>query len=432
MKNKFYTLSRMALGLIFFMALASLGIAQTQTITFQNPGLKQGFNLMDSKSSSVEIHYAVNEFFLEDMVANGEQMKSVLLPGAFLPNDEGAPNLGGESRMIAIPQGSTPVLNIKSLSFEKFQNVEVGPAPRLPLESETGPLSYEKNPAIYSANAMYPAQPVRLSEPTAIRGLDMVMLGITPFQYNPVTKELLVYTHMEVEVIFEGGNGQYGENAFRNPYFDAIFSDNLLNYSSLPKIDYAARYASYYGVTDNDECEYIIISPNAPEFLAWADTIRKFRTEQGILTKVFSLNQVGGNTTSAIENFINNAYNNWTIKPITCLLLGDYGTNGDNTVISPIYNNYCVSDNIYADVTGNMMPDVVFSRMTARNSGELQVLITKFLNYERNPPTNPDFYLKPITALGWQTERWFQICSETVGGFWKNKQIGRASCRERV
>ena len=33
-----------------------------------------------------------------------------------------------------------------------------------------------------------------------------------------------------------------------------------------------------------------------------------------------------------------------------------------------------------------------------------------------------NFYDNPITALGWQTERWFQICSETVGGFWKNVQ----------
>jgi len=49
-------------------------------------------------------------------------------------------------------------------------------------------------------------------------------------------------------------------------------------------------------------------------------------------------------------------------------------------------------------------------------------MITKFLNYERNPPTNPDFYDHPITALGWQTERWFQICSETVGGYFANIQ----------
>lgn len=429
MKTKFYHFLRAAKIALLVMIAGSLGFAQSQTISFQNAGAKQGFNLLDAKANVVQLQYAVNEFFLEDLVVDGQTMKSVLLPGAFLPNDEGAPNLAGESRFIAIPQGATPILNVKSLTFEKFQNIEVGPAPRLPLDSETGPLHHEKNMAIYAENALYPAQPIRISEITQIRGVDVVLLGITPFQYNPVTKELVVYHNIEVELAFEGGNGQFGENAFRNPYFDAILSDNLLNYDALPKIDYAARYASYYEATDNDECEYIIISPNGADFLAWADSIRKFRTEQGILTKVFSLTQVGGNTTSAIENFINNAYNNWTIKPITCLLLGDYGTNADNTVISPIYNNYCVSDNIYADVTGNMMPDVVFSRMTARNNNELQVMVTKFLNYERNPPTNPGFYANPVSALGWQTVRWFQICSESIGGFWKNK-LGKDPVRQ--
>jgi hypothetical protein len=74
------------------------------------------------------------------------------------------------------------------------------------------------------------------------------------------------------------------------------------------------------------------------------------------------------------------------------------------------------------------MPDIVMARMTAQNSTHLQTMITKFLNYEKNPPTNPDFYNKPITALGWQTERWFQICSEVVGGFWK-KGLGKNPVR---
>ncbi|MDK2908657.1 MAG: hypothetical protein PWR20_224 [Bacteroidales bacterium] len=430
MKIKFYPLLRVT-STVFLVLLGLWSFSQTQTITLQNANYRQGFNLLDSKSNKVEIHYATNEFLLEDFVANGERMKSVLLPGVFLPNDEGAPNLAGESRYIAIPQGATPVLNIKSMQVQKFENVEVGPAPRLPLESEVGPLHYEKNPAIYSKNAYYPEQPVRISEPTQIRGVDVVLLGITPFQYNPVTKELLVYQNIELEVNFEGGNNRFGDDAYRNPYFDAILSDNLLNYSSLPKIDYAARYASYYGATENDECEYIIITPDGADFQRWADSIKKFRTEQGILTKVFTLTQIGGNTTSAIENFINNAYNNWTIKPITCLLLGDYGTDPTNSVISPIYNNYCVSDNIYADVTGNMMPDVVFSRITARNNNELQVMISKFLNYERNPPMDTSFYNRPITALGWQTQRWFQICSETIGGFFRNK-LGKSPRRQNA
>lgn len=128
MKIKFYPLLRVT-STVFLVLLGLWSFSQTQTITLQNANYRQGFNLLDSKSNKVEIHYATNEFLLEDFVANGERMKSVLLPGVFLPNDEGAPNLAGESRYIAIPQGATPVLNIKSMQVQKFENVEVGLLP---------------------------------------------------------------------------------------------------------------------------------------------------------------------------------------------------------------------------------------------------------------------------------------------------------------
>lgn len=149
---------------------------------------------------------------------------------------------------------------------------------------------------------------------------------------------------------------------------------------------------------------------------------QKFWTEQGILTMVKTLSQIGGNTTLIIENYINNAYNTWTIPPATILLLGDFGSDINSTVISPFYDNYCASDNIYGDVNNDQLPDIVMARITANNEAQLQVMVSKFLNYERNPPTSASFYDHPITALGWQTERWFQLCSETVGGYWKNVQ----------
>ncbi|MBM4157875.1 MAG: T9SS type A sorting domain-containing protein, partial [Ignavibacteria bacterium] len=116
-------------------------------------------------------------------------------------------------------------------------------------------------------------------------------------------------------------------------------------------------------------------------------------------------------------------------KPVAVLMLGDYNPpDANNSVTSPIYNSYCVSDNILGDIDNNQLPDIVMARMTAQDATQLQTMITKFIDYEKNPPTDANFYYKPITALGWQTERWFQICSETVGGFWK-KKMGKLPTR---
>jgi PKD repeat protein len=398
-----------------------------QQFNYPDVSGKSGFTLVDANPAVVRVNYAVPAFSLEDQIVDNVSMKYINLPGNFLFNDEGMPNLPGKGKYIAIPQGSTPKLRIVSQITEIIHNVDIVPAPRIPLDNDNRPVEYKKNMQVYSKNALYPASPVSISEVAQIRGVDAVILGITPFQYNPVTKDLVVYKDLQVELTFEGGNGQFGNDVFRSTWWDPILQDNLLNFSSLPPVDYNARLQTFGKAPLTDECEYIIICPTGPDFLSWADTIRKFRTEQGILTKIFTLDQVGGNTVAAIESFIDNAYNTWTIKPAACLLLGDYGADITKNIISHLYTHPAsypsfASDNKYADVTGDEMPDVIFSRITANDATQLQIMVTKFLNYERNPPVNPRFYDKPITALGWQTERWFQLCSEIVGGYFSSVQ----------
>lgn len=388
-----------------------------QKFTYDDSWSKHGLSLNEAGSANVELTYSIKEFNLEDFDLKGEAMKNIKLPGNMLPNNEGAPNLPGNGRFIAIPEGAEATLEVLSARTEIIKNVEIAPAPRIPLDTEDGPLDYKKDQSIYSKNAFYPEEPFLLSDVQQVRGVDAVMLGITPFQYNPVTKELKVYRDVQVKVNFKGGNGQFGENRLRSRHFESILSDAFINHSSLPEIDFNKKIQNS---TREAGCEYLIVSPNGAEFQQWADSIKRFRIQQGIPTKVVTLDEIGGSDVGTLEAYFNDAYNNWTMPPAAVLLLGDYGSNAENSVISPIYDNYCASDNIFADVDGDHMPDMVFARITARDASELEVMITKFLNYERTPPTDPDFYNHPITALGWQTTRWFQICSETVGGYFKN------------
>jgi hypothetical protein len=402
----------MILGLFLFATLFSYA----DDFKYSDSWGKQGFSLTTQKTSGVEVNYSIQSFTLSKDMINGEAMDVISLPGNLLPNNEGAPNLPGESRFLAIPNGAMAKFKVSSSRTETFKNVEMSPAFRIPWDTENGPLEFNKDQNIYLKNEFYPANPVMLSEVMQLRGVDAVMLGITPFQYNPVTKELIVYRDLKVNVEFEGGTGYFGNDRLRSRWWDPILSDALLNYESLPKMNYNKSYQA----TDETGCEYLIITPNGAEFIQWADSIKKFRTQQGIKTDIVTLGDIGGNNANTIENYINNAYNTWDIVPAACLLLADYGTNAANSITSPMWDNYCVSDNIYSDINNDYMPEIVFARITAQNAAQLQVMVTKFLNYERNPPTAPYFYSHPITALGFQTERWFQICSEAVAGFWEN------------
>lgn len=392
---------------------------------------KQGFNLSGSTVQSTTVIHSVKEFSMNEKEVNGEIWTSLSLPGVFIPGDEGYPDLPGSARYIAIPQGSKAEYRIKNYRTERFRDIDVAPAPNIPMDRDNTPLSYSKKPEVYQNNAFYPESPVILSEPFKIRGVDVVELGIRPFQYNPVTKELLVYRDLEVEVVTSGGNAYYGEDRLRNRHWDRILDNTIMNSSVLPDIDYSSRKPSSKGT----DYEYIIICPDDPIFISYANQLRDFRTKQGIETGVVTITEIGGNTESAIETYINNAYNNWSVPPAAVLLLADYASEGaGGGIFAPEFpDTYypMVSDNFYADVDtsdGKALPEIVFGRIVAQNETHLQTMVSKIINYETSPPTSASFYNNPITALGWQTERWFQICSEAIGGF-MTKELGKSPVR---
>lgn len=396
-----------------------------QKVNLESSWGKQGTTVLNQSKSGVTLNFSVEDFLMSETNVNKEVMTTITMRGVQLQNDEGAPNVPGYSRYIAIPQGAVATAKVVRKNVEVMKNMDIAPAPHIPLDTDKGPLSFKKNNEIYSVDALYPSSITQVSKPMKIRGMDVVLIAVNPFQYNPVTKELVINKDIEIEVTFEGGNGQFGDSRLSSRFWDPIIHDAVINEASIPK-----KEIEMISKSRETGAEYLIIVPDDPIFLQWADSIRIFRLKQGITTKVVTTTEIGGNTTTAIEDYIDNAYNTWDTPPAAALLIGDYGTTG-STITSPIWDDYCISDNYYADVDGDMMPDVVLARMTAQNETHLETMVTKFINYERNPPTNPDFYSNPITAMGWQTERWFQLCSEVIAGFFENS-LGKTPVRENA
>ncbi|MHC1776847.1 MAG: C25 family cysteine peptidase [Lentimicrobium sp.] len=408
---------RLAIAVLLTILLTTVS-AQEQS--FRDSWGQQGLSLTRQGTQGVNLNFSIQHFSFTERDVNGQTMTGIEFSESLLPAEAGMPDVPGYSRYIAIPNGATPVLQIVNMRTERYTNIDLAPAPVIPLDTDNGPLVYTKNTSVYSNNAFFPGQPARLENFTKLRGVDACLLTILPYQYNPVTKELVVYRDMEISITFDGGSQEFGENRLRSRWWDPILEDAMLNFSSLPAVDYDAR-AAESGRTVG--YEYLIIVPNDPIFKQWADSISLFRNEEGIHTGIVKLSDIGTNVTPAmLEAYINDIYNTWDVPPTAVLLLGDYGQSSanNNSITSPIWDNYCVSDNILSDVNNDDMPDIIFARITAQNAAQLQSMVGRFMKYERRPPTNPSFYANPITALGWQTERWFQICSETVGGFWKN------------
>ncbi|MCF7920306.1 MAG: T9SS type A sorting domain-containing protein [Candidatus Cloacimonetes bacterium] len=408
--------------LLLVFLLSSIMLLSAKRIDFDSPLYSTKLELLQESKAGVELGYSLKGFDIADIEINGKLYDQVEIEGTILPSEAGAPNLPNVSTYIALPQGSTASVKIIDYRSQLFTGLDIAPAPEIPLETEDG-LEYILNEDVYNSNSFYPSEMVLTGANDLFRGVDCIPIAINPFRYNPVTQELEVITDIHLEVTFQGGNGHFGEDRLRSRWWEPINNSLFINHASLAEIDFN-RHSSSRTL----DYEYLIICPDDDDFIAWADTIASFRNKQGIRSGVVTISEIGANSATTIENYINEAYNDWDIPPVAFLLLGDYGTTG-TTVASPMWNNYCVSDNIYADVNNNDMADMAHARITARNPDELETMINKALNYETDPPTSADFYNHPVSAGGWQTERWFILCSEAVYGFWVN-ELGKDAIRE--
>ena len=397
---------------------ANLAVAQTYTFPVKG---SQGFSMTHKTRDGARISYQLGQFSLSQIEYRGEEMSEISINAISIPCDAGLPNLPVDSRLIAIPQGAKATLNVVHAETQTFQNVNIAPALRVQVENEEPDMNYVKDMKVYGKNAFFPENPFVIGE-SYIRGVNAVSVAITPFQYNPVTKELVVYTDVELSLSYEGGNGQFGDDRLRSPYWDPILAAELANYDQLPVIDYEARMQDW--IRNNREgYEYLIIIPNNDGFEEPAQRLKEYRMQQGILTEVYRLDQIPASTTAEMKTWFHNAYNTWEIAPVAVLLFADHTTNmsqgipAEEIYHSSSYGN-CITDNQYADVTGDKLPEMVFARLVAANATEAAMMADKQIEYEyTNPNMDPNAYDVPITALGWQTERWFQLCSEVVGGY---------------
>ena len=384
----------------------------------------QNFTLLESDSQHISLHFELGDFNIDSAFHEGEMVHSIATKGIVMPNEYGQPDLPSFNRFIAIPQGAKAVVEVRTNRDEILSNINIAPSDGSQCENDAE-LPFFKDPKVYASNNFFPAEAFCVAEPQQLRGVDVIHLGLSPFQYNPVTRKLAVHRELDIDIRFEGGNGHFGDDRLRSRYWDPILRNNILNYECLEPIDYDARMQQW---TQNrlTGCEYLIITPDNDAFYNAGKELADFRTKQGILTKVMRVTEIenptGQTAQTVIRQWISDAYANWDIPPAAVCIIGESGNDLHSyvpgyTTLHP-KDNYIKSDNPYADVNYDHLPDICFSRILAQNESELPIFIGKILEYEyTNPVTDLYYYTHPLTAAAWQDSKWFQITIATISGY---------------
>jgi hypothetical protein len=413
----------------FIVILLLLSFSFAYTIhNFDYPNTRADYELKDYSTSGISLHFLIETPQLSKDNLDGETIHSLMTPNDFLPAED-VPALPTISRIVALPQGAKAELRITDYQIETMENIYLEFEPKVTSGSNNSTSAYSHNATGFPRNGFYPQNPFTLSEQTSIRGMDIVKISIAPYQYNPVSKELIIYRDLKLEIDFVGGSNHFGDDRLRSKWFDPIIFDLVINPQQIPPLDYSANN------TRQDGYEYIIIVPDDPDFISWGDTIRIFRIMQGIRTKVVTTTEIGGNDPDMIKDYISDAYDNWDIPPVAVLLLADHGSSG-NTVTSQIRTDHpfhatdeYASDHYYSDMSDNHLPDIIISRIAARDGDELETMVNKFIDYETNPPTNPHYYNHPISSMKFINQGLSTLLPETINGFWEN-ELGKEPDRQ--
>lgn len=363
----------------------------------------QKINLKKSNSESIKIINENQENFtfiasIENLKFEKKATKNgefCLLsnPLLFKTFNVGKPMLPVFSKLIEIPINANVEIKILSYDEEIIDLKDEGivekiiPAqPSLSKSSDPADIPFYIDENIYNENKFYKSEKfVNFEESGLMRATRIGRLEICPFEYNPVSNQLKVYSNIKIEVLFQDYDVNETKNLkkkYSSPYYQNFTNSYVLN----------SLHLNSKELIQQTPVEYVIISDRMFEnqlvpFVEW----KEFK---GFNVTVAYTDEIG-TTTNQIKTYLQNLYNSEN-PPTFVLFVGDVEQ-------IPAWNGnegFHVTDLYYCDYTGDMLPDVYYGRFSARNPAELQPQIDKTLMYEQYTMSDPSYIENQILVAG--------------------------------
>ena len=352
--------------------------------------------VVNSTSQEIVLDVSIPSMAEAGVLRDGTAYQRLSLPGSGTTTEIGRPEVPAFARYVAIPHGAELEVEVVADTVETRAGYLVYPAqePRVDQDGEPG---FALDAASYQRDEYYPSQIVELEGSFVVRGVEVVLVRFYPAQYNAARRDLKIHPSFRVHISFHGGAEISPDPRLRSPYFDSLLSSILLNYSQLESPP-ATRFG--VGLGSASGCEFLIIAP--PHLEGQATRLANWKIRRGIDTEVRTTTQTGSSA-SAIRSYIQTAYDTWTPPPSFVLFLGDaefINTNYETVhPQQPPAGSLIGTDLYYATVDGtDYFPDISTGRISVDSVTEARNVITRIINYERNPPGSAAFYTNVAMA----------------------------------
>lgn len=293
---------------------------------------------------------------------------------------KGFPDLPKLTTSVIIPNDKEMQVTVTGSHFTDYGNVRVAPSKGTLLRTiDPSMVSYEYGSS-YQENKFFPEKLAELREPYILRDFRGQTIIVYPYQYNPVTQTLRVYSDITVSVSPKGsGTGINVLNTATNSgkvsaEFGHVYSNHFINYNN------GTRYEPLA-----EEGNMLIISYGS--FMNAMQPFIDWKIQKGIKTEMVDVATIGNNKT-AIKDYVLNYYNT---KGLTFLLLvGDYDQVTSSTTGAGD------SDNDYGYILGNDHYQEIFvGRFSAETEADVTTQVNRTLMYEKTPLID-SYYAKGV------------------------------------
>ncbi|MFH1004811.1 MAG: C25 family cysteine peptidase [Bacteroidota bacterium] len=370
------SLNALFIGCCLLFSIQASGNSQTKSVQF-----------VSGTQNESTIKFTVSDFAKEVVVTPWGEMVSVKCNEATPILKQGAPDVPKFIASIIIPDRAKMEVQVLSSIYTDYPNIEVAPS--------KGSFSRSINPKDvpyikgeeYTQNKFFPSICAELRSPYIVRDYRGQTVVVYPFQYNPFTKTLRVYSEIVLSLVHVDNNG---ENIIQrtimpskiNDEFAQMYKNQFLNgdvfLRSTPIEEHGNMLIICYGPFMN------AMQP----FIDW-----KRRT--GMPVEMINIATIG-NDTNSIKNYVRNYYNT---KGLTFLLLV-----GDSAEITPmrfsdpdIPDYWGDSDNGYSYIVGNdRYSDILVGRFSAQSISHVITQATRVIRYEKYPHPGDTCYKNGI------------------------------------
>ncbi|MEO0205133.1 MAG: C25 family cysteine peptidase, partial [candidate division WOR-3 bacterium] len=138
------------------------------------------------------------------------------------------------------------------------------------------------------------------------------------------------------------------------------------------------------GFSQEIGAKYLIITHD--DFYGAILPYAQWKHKMGLRTKIVRVPSELAQNSTAIKNYIVNAYNTWQIRPELLLIVG-----APNYIPWSMSSPY--SDNNYTNMNTDIYNEILSGRLTVHNTTEAQTVVNKLLLYECHPDTTSDWLI---------------------------------------